>query len=95
MDNIEEVKENIEYYKGLQNFATTDVGKKIIDKKRREFITTLNKITNLERLYELFEYQQMAIQLRYAIKDLVDFSGASTQIERETEVLDTLLKKKT
>lgn len=91
---MDDIKENIEYYKGLQNFATTEVGKKIIDKKRREFISTLNKITNLEKVYELFEYQQMSIQLKYAMKDLVDFSGASTQLERETEVLETLIKKK-
>lgn len=95
VSNMEdEIKENIEYYKGLQNFSTTEIGKKIIDKKKREFISVLNKITNIEKVYELFEYQQMAIQLKYAMKDLVDFSGASIQLEREEKVLETVIEKK-
>lgn len=91
---IESAEDALDNLKALQSFSTTSVGKALIAERESEVNKHLKKLFTLIQNPNLEQMLSSVIQLKVAIKDLVDFKGSQSKIQDAQMVLDALVPPK-
>lgn len=94
-EDVTSIEMEIEHLKGLQNFATTPVGKQLVEERERQLFAVMNKLILQLREPNNNQIISYIIQLKFIIRDLIDFKGCTNSIEAKQAILDSILKKKT
>lgn len=92
---IHALKIDIENLQYLANFASTPVGKQIISERERQVPILCNKLFAQLKDPNLTQIISIIVQLKHAMRDLVDFKGAGSAIEEKQIIIDSLTKKRT
>lgn len=93
-DQNESLKKEIEYYQALSYFASTEVGKQLIEERERQIVANINKLFRQLSDPNLTQILSIIVQLKSAMRDLVDFKGSTDSLNIRKDILDSLTKKK-